>query len=104
MGIYIDTDLDKSTIVLLICLFTGLWVIYLPVLGIVKLVKYIHSSSVEHRLNSKKKKFEKELQEYIQDYEDGALTEDELDDIVQDYNSRDGRISVSLTKRQPEDE
>lgn len=34
MGIYIDTDLDKSTIVLLICLFTGLWVIYLPILGI----------------------------------------------------------------------
>lgn len=48
-----------------------------------------------------KKKFEKDFQEYLRDYEYGYLTKEELDEIGWDYNSRDGRISVSLTKRQP---
>lgn len=104
MGIYIDTDLNRRDIKILILIFTGLWIIYLPVWCIVKLVKLIISTVKDGALNAKKKKFEKDLQEYMQDYKDGYLTEEELDEIVKDYNSRDSRIGVSLTKRQPKDE
>lgn len=104
MGIYIDTDLNRRDIKILILIFTGLWIIYLPVWCIVKLVKLIISTVKDGALNAKKKRFEKDLQEYMQDYKDGYLTEEELDEIVKDYNSRDSRIGVSLTKRQPKDE
>lgn len=104
MGIYIDTDLNRRDIKILILIFTGLWIIYLPVWCIVKLVKLIVRTVKDGALNAKKKRFEKDLQEYMQDYKDGYLTEEELDEIVKDYNSRDSRIGVSLTKRQPEDE
>ena len=103
MGIYIDTDLNRRDIKILILIFTGLWIIYLPVWCIVKLVKLIISTVKDGALNAKKKRFEKDLQEYMQDYKDGYLTEEELDEIVKDYNSRDSRIGVSLTKRQPKD-
>ena len=104
MGIYIDTDLNRRDIKILILIFTGLWIIYLPVWCIVKLVKLIIRTVKDVALNAKKKRFEKDLQEYMQDYKDGYLTEEELDEIVKDYNSRDSRIGVSLTKRQPKDE
>lgn len=104
MGIYIDTDLNRRDIKILILIFTGLWIIYLPVWCIVKLVKLIVRTVKDGALNAKKKRFEKDLQEYMQDYKDGYLTEEELDEIVKDYNSRDSRIGVILTKRQPEDE
>lgn len=103
MGIYIDTDLNRRDIKILILIFTGLWIIYLPVWCIVKLVKLIIRTVKDVALNAKKKRFEKDLQEYMQDYKDGYLTEEELDEIVKDYNSRDSRIGVSLTKRQPKD-
>lgn len=104
MGIYIDTDLNRRDIKILILIFTGLWIIYLPVWCIIKLVKIIIRTAKEGALNAKKKRFEKDLQEYMQDYKDGYLTEEELDEIVKDYSSRDSRISVSLTNLQPKDE
>ena len=79
-------------------------IILMIVLPVRWLVKLIIRTVRDGALNAKKKKFEKDLQEYLQDYKDGYFTEEELDEIVKDYNSRDSRISVSLTNHQPKDE
>ena len=79
-------------------------IILLIVFPVRWLVKFIVRSARDVALNAKKKRFEKDLQEYLQDYKDGYLTEEELNEIIGDYNSRDSRISVGLTKRQLKDE
>lgn len=105
MGIYFDTDLNKGDVKFLILLFTGLWIIYLPVWCMVKLMKIIFrsiSGSVDkRRMSAKVNRFDKDLRENLQDYEDGHITAEELNEIVRDYDSRNGRISVKLTRLQP---
>lgn len=58
----------------------------------------VSESADKRRLEAKKREFERDLQGYMQDYINGYLSEEELDEIVKDYNSRDGRISVAQTR------
>lgn len=78
--------------------------VLLIVLPIRWLMKLIIRTVRNRNLNARKTRFEKDLQAYLQDYEEGYITEEELDEIVRDYDSRDGRISVSLTRRRQKDE
>lgn len=89
--VYLASDaLVTLVTIILICL-----IIILPIRWIVKSIARTTSEGI---LNAKKKKFEKDIQEYMQDYEDGYLTNEDIDEIVKDYNSRDKNISVYSVK------